>query len=209
MTQTDNDALVRELLPCPFCGSDELSHGWSSPGYDGSPSTGNVECHNCNALIYSAGGESSAITAWNTRSTPQPKPLDPPAQDEVVLDALRDAYWAGALAVHNAWVNDLGQNDPDFGEAASDYAQAAITALRQHQSAEITRLRTELAEAHQRGVKAGLDAAARVADGEADAANIAWEEFCDPHDQGRWFGADQVATAIRAIDPASVATPDA
>lgn len=76
-------------------------------------------------------------------TTPHPKPLDPPAQDEVVLDALRDAYWAGAMAVHNAWVNDLGQNDPDFGEAASDYAQAAITALRQHQSAEIEALRAE------------------------------------------------------------------
>jgi len=68
-----------------------------------------------------------------------------PAQDEVEVDALRDAYWAGAMAVHNAWVNDLGQNDPDFGEAASDYAQAAITALRQHQSAEIEALRAESA----------------------------------------------------------------
>lgn len=57
-----------ELKPCPFCGSDELSHGWSAPGYDGSMSTGNVECHNCNALIYTAGGEAEAIAAWNKRA---------------------------------------------------------------------------------------------------------------------------------------------
>ena len=89
---------------------------------------------------------------------------------------------------------DLCQN-----EGAED-----IATLLSEAAAEITRLRTELAEAHTRGVKAGLDAAARVADGEADAADLTWKEFCDPHDQGRWFGADQVATAIRAIDPASV-----
>lgn len=76
-------------------------------------------------------------------------------------------------------------------------------------AAEITRLRgqekrVQSAEAHTRGVKAGLEAAARVADGEADAADLTWKEFCDPHDQGRWFGADQVATAIRAIDPTTV-----
>lgn len=57
-----------ELKPCPFCGSDELSHGWSAPGFDGSNCTGNVECHNCNALIYTHGGEAEAITAWNTRA---------------------------------------------------------------------------------------------------------------------------------------------
>lgn len=60
--------MVEELKPCPFCGSDELSHGWSAPGYDGSMSTGNVECHNCNALIYTAGGEAEAIAAWNRRT---------------------------------------------------------------------------------------------------------------------------------------------
>mgnify|MGYP000219807998 CR=1 FL=1 len=87
-------------------------------------------------------------------------------------------------------------------DVAEDRAKG--NALCREAAAEITRLRAELAEAHTRGVKAGLDAAARVADGEADAADLTWKEFCDPHDQGRWFGADQVATAIRAIDPASV-----
>lgn len=55
-----------ELKPCPFCGSDELSHGWQAPGVDGSMNTGTVECHNCNAFIY-AEGEDEAIAAWNSR----------------------------------------------------------------------------------------------------------------------------------------------
>lgn len=56
------------LLPCPFCGGDELSHGWSSPGYDGSMHSGSAECHSCGALII-AETEAEAITAWNTRAT--------------------------------------------------------------------------------------------------------------------------------------------
>lgn len=59
--------MAEELKACPFCGSDELSHGWSAPGIDGSMSTGTVECHSCNALIY-ADTEAEAITAWNTRT---------------------------------------------------------------------------------------------------------------------------------------------
>ena len=59
--------MSEELKPCPFCGSDELSHGWSSPGYDGTMHTGHIECHNCGALIV-AGTEAEAIAAWNTRA---------------------------------------------------------------------------------------------------------------------------------------------
>ena len=59
-----------ELLPCPFCGGDELAHGWSSPGMDGSMHTGSVECHSCNAMVY-AGTEAEAIAAWNRRATPK------------------------------------------------------------------------------------------------------------------------------------------
>jgi len=69
----------RELLPCPFCGGDEISHGWSSPGYDGSMHTGNVECHACNAFIL-ADTEAEAIAAWNTRTA---------AEDEIA--ELREA----------------------------------------------------------------------------------------------------------------------
>jgi hypothetical protein len=53
------------------------------------------------------------------------------------LEALvSEAYHDGALAVHNAWVAGHGQSEPDFGEAASDYAKSLewtstiLTALR-------------------------------------------------------------------------------
>ena len=55
------------LKPCPFCGGDELSHGWDSPGWDGSEMTGNVECHGCRSFIL-ADDEREAIAAWNTRT---------------------------------------------------------------------------------------------------------------------------------------------
>lgn len=56
------------LLPCPFCGSDEVSHGWQSPGIVGSNSTGTAECHNCGAFVF-AEDEADAIAAWNTRQS--------------------------------------------------------------------------------------------------------------------------------------------
>lgn len=55
-----------ELLHCPFCGSDEISHGSAYPGYT-SEHCGLVQCHGCDAAMLGA-EESDAITAWNTRS---------------------------------------------------------------------------------------------------------------------------------------------
>lgn len=59
--------MEEELKPCPFCGGDELSHGYIQAGVI----MGNVECHSCNACIW-ADSESEAITAWNTRKEPHP-----------------------------------------------------------------------------------------------------------------------------------------
>lgn len=60
-------------------------------------------------------------------------------------------------------------------------------------TSEVEALRTELAEAHTRGVKAGLEAALKaLKTAQYDPA---------PYTKG--------SSAIRAIDPASVATPDA
>lgn len=59
--------MQRELKPCPKCGSDELSYGWSSPGFDGSMRTGNVECHNCDHLVI-APSEADAVKRWNRRA---------------------------------------------------------------------------------------------------------------------------------------------
>lgn len=56
---------TERLLPCPFCGGDELSHGYAQAGIV----MGNVECHACNACLW-ADTESEAIAAWNTRAQP-------------------------------------------------------------------------------------------------------------------------------------------
>lgn len=57
---------VTELLPCPFCGSEELMHGSDYPGWDGRETTGNVQCGNCDAFTLQD-TEADAIAAWNTR----------------------------------------------------------------------------------------------------------------------------------------------
>ncbi|MCH2239332.1 MAG: hypothetical protein MK060_15740 [Blastomonas sp.] len=48
---------------------------------------------------------------------------------ERVQDMLVAAYKAGATAVHNSWVEGTNGSEPDFYEAASDYARAAIAAI--------------------------------------------------------------------------------
>lgn len=46
----------------------------------------------------------------------------------ILRDAIAAAYSEGATDVHNAWVNETNGREPDFGEAASDYA-ASIDAI--------------------------------------------------------------------------------
>ncbi len=60
-----------ELLPRPFCGGDELSHGYDNAGIYQSV----VRCHadDCGAAIVLVGqSEGDAIAAWNTRAAPAP-----------------------------------------------------------------------------------------------------------------------------------------
>lgn len=100
---TDNEALVRELLPCPFCGADaEIEqdsdhHGeWFNLGC--SRHWGHVRNpdhqNTCIAgrIFYTETDvtEAEAIASWNTRSTPQPKPLDPPAQGATVREFVNE-----------------------------------------------------------------------------------------------------------------------
>ena len=51
------------------------------------------------------------------------------ARQDGLREALRDAYLQGALDVHGHWLENPGEaprGDPEFGEAASDYAAAAL-----------------------------------------------------------------------------------
>lgn len=49
---------------CPFCGSDEISHGIEFRYPD---DIAHVQCHECDAFI-TAPSEIEALTAWNTRA---------------------------------------------------------------------------------------------------------------------------------------------
>lgn len=54
-----------------------------------------------------------------------------PSKLEQLADMIRAAYLQGAEDVHNAWVAGSGQQEADFGEAASDYvASVDFAALR-------------------------------------------------------------------------------
>jgi hypothetical protein len=56
-----------------------------------------------------------------------------PSRQDGLREALKDAYTQGALDVHNYWLKNPGEaprgDDPEFGEAASDYATAALSAF--------------------------------------------------------------------------------
>lgn len=58
-----------------------------------------------------------------------PSALSGDAGEEALRQSLAEAYRKGATDVHNYWVNNPGEpprGDPEFGEAASDYAAAAL-----------------------------------------------------------------------------------
>lgn len=53
-----------------------------------------------------------------------------------IWDALAAAYTTGATDVHNSWIAGTNGGEPDFGEAASDYAACVdpLTAFQQENS---------------------------------------------------------------------------
>lgn len=60
-------------------------------------------------------------------------------------------------------------------------------------------LRDAFASHRQAAERRALESAAEVADAISDKAGDVWETYYDTHDQGRRDGADQVASAIRAL----------
>ena len=110
------------LLPCPFCGgAAELIDNRGTA----------VRCTNDQCIVWTYypmplndyGHRASAIAAWNTRA-----PLAAaPALDR---EALAAAYIAGAMSVHEYWAENSGEaprGDPEFDEAAGDWACAALS----------------------------------------------------------------------------------
>lgn len=83
------------------------------------------------------GTESDRLHYWREKAITAARGLKAlsarPAVGEDVVERVQDmlvaAYKAGATAVHNSWVEGTNGSEPDFYEAASDYAHAAIAAI--------------------------------------------------------------------------------
>lgn len=84
MTDTTGNPLGvgRLLLRCPFCGGDEISHGYEAYS---ELMIAAVQCHKCDAVV-TADTEEEAIAVWNTRA---------PASDSL---AVKMEAWAKAGA---------------------------------------------------------------------------------------------------------------
>lgn len=131
----------------------------------------------------------SCMSIWEIEQTAKTRQGD----YERWADMIGAAYHAGATDVHNAWADGKGQSAADFGEATSDYIEhvrPAIEAL------------TRPAPDSVALVKAGLEAAAKVADelGGVRARNLENDQFRAQH-----VRAHTIAAAIRALDPAAIA----
>jgi hypothetical protein len=121
---------------------------------------GCVVCGQDGRILNSTANRIGDLLMWYKSSRPTPAPSQPdysdvisgnhmdiirtlagirnaPSQhselaDEGIEVALRRAYHQGAEDVHFAWRNGDGQNQPDFYEAACDYASSIdLSALRQ------------------------------------------------------------------------------
>jgi Lar family restriction alleviation protein len=98
--------MTEELLPCPFCGSDEAEV--VSP-YDGQLSDyGTVKCYKCECngpLVDMVGGYWKPIKAWNTRAQPKYKRVDLGLKRESVPIDYKDGSHR-EWEIHNAAFND-------------------------------------------------------------------------------------------------------
>lgn len=103
-----------ELKPCPFCGGDELSHGYSQAGII----MGNCECHTCNACLW-ADTEAEAITAWNTRAEQSLRPTAP-------LDFCNKCGFLGKAGKYGEHIKPGTTSQCEYGAACSPTAPDAV-----------------------------------------------------------------------------------
>ena len=123
-----------------------------------------------------------------------------PAEGAGERERLADAYIAGAMSVHEYWTENPGEaprGDPEFDEAAGDYAYSILSDLRARSSAPEAReeaLGNLLAVIHgdggHRALEVGVEQAA------AEAEKIVAGLFATP-------SADKLRIAVEALEPFS------
>jgi len=126
-----------ELLPCPFCNSDDVMVLDVEPTGQMSEYS-HVHCANCLANGPMKQSDKQAATAWNTR--PVPAPVGVKADREAIVDVLSaeldDAY--DCTRVWSAWGYGTMTED-DFQPAsnrADEIADAILSALTSPQTCE-------------------------------------------------------------------------
>lgn len=81
---------------------------------------------------------SEGLRIVDEASDTKPAMFEAPAEGAGERERLADAYIAGAMSVHEYWTENPGEaprGDPEFGEAAGDYAYSTLADLRARSSA--------------------------------------------------------------------------
>ena len=194
---TDNDALVCELLPCPVCGDKPK---WRGSRHDYAAGIYRLQCLGETHLFQAYGAsEEKCIAAWNARPplTPQAKPLDLLAQDEVEvvarsISAAHGDCFDSAFNNKREWAANRGEKGGRFRDInepmQSDYldmATAAIAALDRHRGTDALREENARLRGALRDASVSLWWAARQMKGNCngsavDAVNLAAENASSP-----------------------------
>jgi len=123
VSDTDTNA----LKPCPWC--NETPNTDDGRFSDAEPGVWCANFPHCPVEpVARAATLADAIAAWNTCPEQQNTDINA-VEREQLKDALILAYTVGAADVHSAWMNDKQSSDPDFTEAAHDYAANALAML--------------------------------------------------------------------------------
>ncbi len=99
MTPAQEEAFRREvLLPCPFCGSDEIM-AFCDPdeGRDNSGPSRRIQCAGCNIEAPFYPTEAEAVAAWNIRALAASQPAPAAYTGQAVAWTDDAERWGGAL----------------------------------------------------------------------------------------------------------------